>query len=396
MHTLGSLQAQNTLQCFHHTLFADHAGLVCIQHKAKVFLGIVEEQKHITAGIDGSGQHVLTLHPVSHAHHVGSIGNDHAVEAQLITQQAGHDLGAQSCGHNGVGSNLRVDLLHIFGHQDVTTHDGIQTTVDQSLVNMAVGSHPVIMTEMVHIVGNMGITVILTVAGEMLGAAVNTINFMQALHVSLTHGCNQLGVVTVSTEQNFLTLMIISNIHDRSECHVTAGSLDLGAGDVAHGLGMLRLTGSANLDLAGNESAVGADTVTTLLGVAGDKDGNLCILLQNAVLVQNHLTGHTIVTAAAQMIFLHQFLQIFLAVAGGKLPEQLTDLLFRSHGSDGAFHPGDIRIIQKIRFCFQIDHAFHISFPFFYSAYITSRMNRLSGILYQTIRFFATENAAVS
>ena len=51
------------------------------------------------------------------------------------------------------------------------------------------------------------------------------------------------------------------------------------------------------------------------------------------------------------MILLHQFLQILLGVAGGELPEQLTDLLLGGHGGDGALHPSDISIVRIIGFC---------------------------------------------
>ena len=114
---------------------------------------------------------------------------------------------------------------------------------------------------------------------------------------------------------------------------------------------MLGLAGGADLDLAGHEGAIGAHTVAALLGVAGNKNGNLGILLQDPVLVQHHLTGHTVVAAATQVILLHQFLQILLTVAGGELPKQLSDLLLIGHGGDGAFHPGDILVAEVVGLC---------------------------------------------
>ena len=82
-----------------------------------------------------------------------------------------------------------------------------------------------------------------------------------------------------------------------------------------------------------------------------DEDGNLGILLQDAVLVQDHLTGHTIVAAATQMILFHQFLQIFFGIAGSQLPEQLADLLLGGHAGDGALDPGDVFIAEVIGLC---------------------------------------------
>ena len=351
MHTLGSLQTQNTSQSFNHTLLADDASGISIQHGGEVFFGIIEEQEHIAACVNGSGQHVLALHAVGHTDHMRSIRNDHAVEAQLATEQIRHNFLAQGTGHNGVSSDIGIDLLHVFGHQNVTTHNGIQATVDQGLINMTIGSHPIIMTEMVDIVGHMSITVVLTVAGEVLAAAVNTVSLMQTIHESLAHVSNHLGIITVSTGQNFLTLPVVGDVNNRCKSHVTAGSLDLCAGNTAHSLCVLGLTGCTDLYLAGNKGAVGADTVTTLFGVACDKYGNLCILLKNAVLVQNHLAGHTVVTATAKMILFHQFLEVFLRIAGSQLPKQLTDLFLCGHGRDGAFHPCDVTIGQVIGFC---------------------------------------------
>ena len=158
-------------------------------------------------------------------------------------------------------------------------------------------------------------------------------------------------VIAVGTGQNLLALPVVGDIHNRSESHVAAGGLDLSAGDAAHGLGILRIAGSADLHLGGDEGAVGADTAAALLGVAGDEHGDLGVLLQQTVLIQDHLTGHTVVAAAAQLVGFHQVLQVLLGVAGSELPEQLADLLLVGHGGNGAFHPSDVFITQVIRLC---------------------------------------------
>ena len=351
MHTLGCLQTQDAGQCLGHTLLADNAGLISIQHGGKVFLGVIEEQEHITSGIDSSGQHILALHPVGHTHHMGSIGNNHAIEAQFTAQQVCHNLLAQSAGHDGIGSDLGVDFLHIFGHQNVAAHDCFHTALKQGLIDVTISRHPLVMGEVVHVVGHMGITVVLAIAGEMLGAAENAVSLMQTIHISLAHGSNQLMIAAVGTGQNFFTFPVISNIDHRSESHVAAGSLDLCTGDTAHGLCVFRLPGSADLYLRGNKGTVRANAIAALLGVTGNEYRNLCILLQDPVLIQNLLTRHTVVTAAAQVVLFHQFLQILLTVACSQLPEQLANLLLISHGSDGAFDPCDVSIRQIIGLC---------------------------------------------
>ena len=72
-------------------------------------------------------------------------------------------------------------------------------------------------------------------------------------------------------------------------------------------------------------------------------------------MLQHSSAGHGIVANAAQMIALHQILQVLFIHAHGKLEKQLTDLFFIGHACDGAFHPGDILIGEEIRHSFQID-----------------------------------------
>ena len=362
MHTLGRLQAKDAGQGFHHALLGDDTGLVGIQHGRKILIRIIEEQEHITACIDRGRQHIRTLHPVGHADHMGCVRYDHAVETQFIAKQVGHDLLAQSTGHDGIGSDLRIDLGHVFRHQDMAAHDRIQSSVDQGLIDMAVGGHPLVMAKMVHIIGEVRITVVLSVAGEMLGTGENTFRLVDAVHIGLAHLGDQFVVIAVGTGQNLFTFEIVGDIRDRRKSHITAGSLDLSAGDPAHGLGIFRLAGGTDLDLVSNRSTVHTDTVATLFRVASDKDWDLGILLEGTILIQDHLTGHTVITAAAQMIFLHQFPVIFFRSSGSQLPEQLSDLLLRGHGSNGALYPGDVLILKMIGLSAQIDH--NISDPF--------------------------------
>ena len=196
-----------------------------------------------------------------------------------------------------------------------------------------------------------GITVVLTVAGEVLGATEYTLGFMQTVHVSLTHGGNHLRIVAVSTEQNFFTFPVIGNIHNGSKSHIAAGSLDLCAGHMTHGLGIFGFTGSADLHLRRNKGAVGANTIAALLRIAGDKCRNLGMLLNIPVLIQNLLTGHAVVAAAAQMVGTQQMTKIFITIRQAQLPEQLSNLFFVSHGCDGVFYPCNILIIEVIRHC---------------------------------------------
>ena len=105
----------------------------------------------------------------------------------------------------------------------------------------------------------------------------------------------------------------------------------------------------AGLDEKGNQ--IGPMAGGIVIFAAGNENRDLGVFLQNPVLVQNHLSGHTVVTAAAQVILLHQFLEIFFGITGSQLPEQLANLFFIGHGCDGVFYPCDILVIQVVRFC---------------------------------------------
>ena len=286
---------------------------------------------------------------------MGGIGDHHAVEAQLIPEESCHDLRAQGGRAKLLRRNIRVQLLHVLRHQNVAAHNGIQAAIDEGFVHMAVGLHPLIQSEVVDIVGHVGIPVVLAVAGEVLGAGGDTGCFMDAVHIGPGHFRHQRMVISVGTRKHLLALPIVGDIRHRGKGHIAAGRRDLSAGDPAHGSGVLRLSGSTDFHLAGNEGSVHANAASSLLRVAGDKHRNFGVLLQDAVLLQNLRPGHTVIAAAAQMVLFHQFLQIALLLRGCELPEQLSYLLLIRHGGNGFLYPGDVLVTQAIGFCFQVD-----------------------------------------
>ena len=352
MHALCGLQTQNSGQSFHHALFADNTGSICAQHSFKVFGRIVEEQEHITTCVDSGRKHIRSLHAVGHTNHVGRIGDDHTVEAQFAAEQIGHDVLVQGSGHNGVRSNFRIDFCHIFGHQNVTAHNSIQAAINQSLVHMSIRCHPVIVTKVVDVIGKMRIAVILTVAGEVLRTAEYTVGFMQTIHICFAHIRYHLGIIAIGTEEDFFTFPVVSDVNNGSECHVAAGCFDLSTGYATHSLCILSFTGGTNLDLGCDGSAVYTNTIAAFFRITCNKYGNFCMLLQNTILIQNHLTGHCVVAATTQMILFHQFLQVFFGITGGQLPEQLTHFFLGSHRCNGGFHPGNITVRKVIGLCF--------------------------------------------
>jgi len=82
------LQAQHSPDRVVHALFGNDALLVPIQHEIEVFVDVIEEEEHVAAGRDRAGDIVLAAHRRGHAQHMTGVGDDHAVEAQLLLQQA--------------------------------------------------------------------------------------------------------------------------------------------------------------------------------------------------------------------------------------------------------------------------------------------------------------------
>ena len=70
----------------------------------------------------------------------------------------------------------------------MAAHDGIQTVIDQSLVDMAVGSHPVIMTDLLR--GELGFNgMVVTDASHMVGMT-NRMKRKDMLPKAINAGCD--------------------------------------------------------------------------------------------------------------------------------------------------------------------------------------------------------------
>src|SRR5699024_2965963 len=91
------LHAQNPVQGVGKALLGEIALVIGGLHVGNVLVDVVGKEDHVAAGNDGAGNGVLPLGGGGHAHHVGGVGDDRAVEAQLAPQQAGD----QFRGHGG-------------------------------------------------------------------------------------------------------------------------------------------------------------------------------------------------------------------------------------------------------------------------------------------------------
>ena len=352
------LQAEDAGQRFGHTLFGDRTGLIGVHHNAVVFVGVVEEQVHIAAGVDGLDHHFLMGQAIGHAHHVGSVGDHEAVEAQLVAEQTGHDLIAQGGGQHFVVRGT-VHFAHILGQHDVAAHNAVQAVVDQVLIDLAIGSHPLVLGELVHIGGKVGITEILAIAGEVLGHAGIAVVGVHTVHVGLGHVHHAVHVVAVGAVHNFGVFPVVMNISHRSEGHVVAHGGSFFVAHTAHFVGILGVAGGADLNAAADVGTIDAGAVAAGLCVAGHKQRDAGIFLQHADLVLGLGGGDAVVAVTANVVLGHPFHKLFVGNFAEVIKEQLADLFFVGHGSNGVLHPLNVFIRQAIGNGFQIYHGSH-------------------------------------
>ena len=114
-------------------------------------------------------QNVAALHHAGQAHHVRSVGQDHTIEAQFLAEQALQQFRAESGGHDVFVFDGRIDFTGPGGLHDVACHHGLQTAVDQAFVHFSVSGHPGIAVRAVDTGGQVLVTLVNAVAGEVLG-----------------------------------------------------------------------------------------------------------------------------------------------------------------------------------------------------------------------------------
>ena len=240
------LQTQNPGEGFVHPRLADGAVAIGLQHPADVLVRIVIEQEHIAAGVDGGGHHFLAGHAVGHAHHMGGVGDDHAVEAQLIPEEAGENLGAQGGGEHLIIGDAGLDLPHIFGQHDVAAHYAVQTRVDEGLVHLAIGGHPLLAGEFIYVAGQVGVPEVLAVSGEVLGHAGIAGQLVHTLHIGYAHVDDPLHIVAEAALDDLGVLPVVVDVAHGGEGHVVTHGGGLLIGQEAEIVGVLHLVGGGN------------------------------------------------------------------------------------------------------------------------------------------------------
>ena len=88
----GRLHGENTGDCFIHPFPGKQAPFDAVLHVCHIFRQTLVEQKHIRARGDGGGHGVRAFHGAVVAHHGRGVGDNQAIEPQVLPQKAGHQF----------------------------------------------------------------------------------------------------------------------------------------------------------------------------------------------------------------------------------------------------------------------------------------------------------------
>ena len=179
--------------------------------------------------------------------------------------------------------------------------------------------------------------------------------------ISSAHFGDTFRIVSECTADDLRVFPVIGDIADRCESHIASDGSGLFVGHFSEGKSVFFFVGRSDLYAGADGCSVRAGAVSAGLCVAGDKYRDLRVFLEFTVLFLDRLAGSRIVTAAAQVIFLHQFFQIFFIMRSSQLEKKLSDFLFIAHSCDRVFHPFAVLVGQIVWVCFQI---YHIWSPF--------------------------------
>ena len=240
-------------------------------------------------------------------------------------------------------------------------HDRIQAIVDQSPVDHSVGLVPLFDGKIIDVVGKMCVAEILSVAREVFCRAGEARDRVGALQVSGAHVGDPLGIISERAGDDLCILPVIGDIADRGEGHIAADGRSLFVGHFSQRERIFFVSGGADLHAGADLRAVRAGAVSSCLCVAGDKYRDFRIFLKFTVLFLDHFSRSRVVTAAAQMIFFHQFFQVCFVVRSRQLKEKLSHFFLVAHAGDGFLYPLNVFVRQPVWVRFQI---YHVCSPF--------------------------------
>ena len=163
----GCLGSENPGHGLLQALFRQDTGLVSLPHVFQVFRVILVEQEHVTACLNAVRYGLRAIHGAQEADHGAGVRNDHAVEAQLFTQQVFQQFRRKRGRHQFVRM-VRIEPLLVGWHRDMAHHHRQRTVIDQRLVNITVGFVPLLAGQGVDAGQDVLVALVHAVAREML------------------------------------------------------------------------------------------------------------------------------------------------------------------------------------------------------------------------------------
>ena len=279
------LESQDALQRLLQTLGGNNAAFHTGAHVSEILCGIVCEQDHIAAGRNGGGDGLLPRHGRVEADHLGGVGDDEPVEAQLLPQYVVQKLRRQGGGHD----LLIPDAGTVFPRQralaDVAHHDRLDPVVNEAAVHLAEALLPILHAQIVAADHQMLVPLFGAVAGEMLGRAGHgKAGIMNAAEIGAAHGQHGVRILSEGTGVDDGVAPVLIDIADGVKEPVGADAARLPGADKADVIGRARVAARRSLNRRGNIGPVGYALRAAGVAVGRNQQRDPAVLLIKAIL----------------------------------------------------------------------------------------------------------------
>ena len=242
---------------------------------------------------------------------MGSISHYDPLKSQFITQKRRHQCFVQCRRHpHFLFRQFRGKFAYIFGKHDMAAHNPFDPIFDQFFVNHTIRLIPVFWREIIDMIGQMGIAVIHTISRKMFRHTGKIRILVRTPHIFDTAFFYHFRIIGKGSCRNFGIHRIVIDIADRRKCHIAPDCRRFCISHAPHVFRVIMVSCRSNLHAIADICAIRACTIAAGFRIAGDKQRNLAVFLQNAVLLPYLPRRCRIVATASEMIRLYQFDQI--------------------------------------------------------------------------------------
>ncbi|CDD34133.1 unknown [Roseburia sp. CAG:309] len=161
-------------------------------------------------------------------------------------------------------------------------------------------------------IGQMRITVIHTISRKMFCHTGKIRILVRTPHIFDTAFFYHFRIIGKGSCRNLRIHRIVIDIADRRKCHITSDRRRFGISHAPHVFRVIMVSRRSNLHAITNIRSIRTCTIATGFRIAGDKQRNLAVFLQNPVLLPYLSRRRRIVATSSKMIRLYQFDQILL------------------------------------------------------------------------------------